>query len=124
MSKEKDWKSAKRAARTGEQQRRKEEYEAMSPEEKKATSRKQLISWLKMFQDEKPIMYINGKAQEHHPMTKEEADLHLALFDGEANPTPGVRLELAQLEAIRYPNSKKMLGKLWKAMQDCEGDKK
>jgi hypothetical protein len=40
------------------------------------------------------------------------------------NPTPEVKLELAQLEAIRYPNSKKMQGKLWKAMQDCEDAKK
>jgi hypothetical protein len=124
MSTMKDWASAKQTARAEEQRRRKEEYEAMPPEERKAASRRQLVSWLKMFQDEKPIMYINGKAQDHQPMTKEEADLHLALFDGEVNPTPEVKLELAQLEAIRYPNSKKMQGKLWKAMQDCEDAKK
>lgn len=124
MSKRKDWKGTKQTPKTDEQRRLEAEYEAMSPEEKKAAHRKQFVSWLKMFQGDEPIMYINGKAQDHQPMTKEEADLHLALFDGEVEPTPKVKLELAQLEAIRYPNSKKIQGKLWKAMQDYEDSKK
>jgi hypothetical protein len=122
MSKKNDWKGTEPVAKTAEQHKRDQEYEAMSPEEKKAAHRKRLVSWLEMFQGEDPIMSMNGKAQEHHPMSKEEADLHLALFDGEADPTPEVKLELAQLEAMRFPNSKKMQAKMWKAMKEAEGE--
>jgi hypothetical protein len=31
-------------------------------------------------------------------------------------------LELAQLEAMRFPNSKKMQAKMWKAMKEAEGE--
>ena len=116
MSKKKEWKGTEPVAKTAEQHRRDAEYEAMSPEEKKAAHRKQLVGFLDMFQGPGPICHINGKAQEHNPMSKEEADLHLALFDGDVQPTPEVKLKLAQLEAARWPNSKRSLGKLWKAM--------
>ena len=103
-----------------EQHEREREYEAMSPEEKKIVHRKQFKSWLEMFQQSGPIMYINGKAQEHAPMSKEEADLHLAIYDGDVEFTPEIKLELAQLEAARWPKSKRVLGKLWKAIDDVE----
>ncbi|MDP7560527.1 MAG: hypothetical protein QF745_08300 [Planctomycetota bacterium] len=122
MSKKKDWKGTEPVAKTAEQHKRDAEYEAMSPEEKKAAHRRQLVGFLNMFQGEAPIMYMNGKPQEHRPMSKEAADLHLALFDGEIEPTPEVRLELAQLEALRWPESKRTLGKLWKAMAPAEDE--
>tara|TARA_R110000824_G_scaffold350598_3_gene537536 strand:- start:1212 stop:1586 length:375 start_codon:yes stop_codon:yes gene_type:complete len=121
MSKKKEWKGTKQTPKTPEQHKRAREYEEMSPEEKKAVHREQFKSWLKMFQESGPIMYINGKPQEHQPMSKEEADLHMALFDGEVESTPEVKLELAQLEAMRWPKSKKIQGKLWKAMAEVAG---
>lgn len=120
MSKKNDWKGTEPVAKTAEQHKRDAEYEAMSPEEKKAVHRKQFVSWLKMFQGEAPIMYMNGKPQEHNPMSKEAADLHLALFDGEIEPTPEVRLKLAQFEAMRFPRSKRLQAKMWKAMKEYE----
>ena len=122
MSKKKNWKGTTQTPKSPEQRKLDEEYEAMSPEEKKAAHRKQFIGFLEMFQGSSPIMYINGKAQDHSPMTKEEADIHLALFDGELEPTPEVKLELAQLEAIRFPKSKKSQAKLWKALEAVKDD--
>jgi hypothetical protein len=123
VSKKKDWKGTEPVARTAEQHKRKREYDAMSPEEKKVAHRKQLVGFLEMFQGAGPIMHINGKPQPHQPMSKEEADLHLALFDGEIEPSPEVKLELAQLEAVRWPESKRVLGKLWKTLDDVEKKK-
>jgi hypothetical protein len=120
MSKRKNWKGTEPVAKTAEQHRRDREYEAMPPEEKKAAHRKQLVGFLNMFQGSEPIMNINGKAQTHSPMTKEEADLHLAIFDGEVEFTPEIRLRLAQYEAMRFPNSKRSQGKMWKAMEDVK----
>jgi len=120
VSKKNDWKGTEPVAKTAEQHKRDAEYEAMSPEEKKAVHRKQFISWLEMFQGEAPIMYINGKPQEHNPTSKEAADLHLALFDGEIEPTPEVRLKLAQFEAMRFPRSKRLQAKMWTAMREYE----
>jgi hypothetical protein len=124
VSKKKDWKGTEPVARTPEQHKRKREYDAMTTEEKKVAHRKQLVSWLEMFQGDGPIMYMNGKPQKHHPMSKEAADLHLALFDGEIEPTPEVKQELAEFEALRWPESKRMLGKLWKAMDRPIPEKK
>lgn len=123
MSKKRNWKGSSQKPKTPEQHKRDREYEAMTPEEKKAAHRKQFVSWLEMFQGSGPICYINGKAQEHAPMTKEEADLHLALYDGEIEPTPEIKLKLAQLEALRWPASKKSTAKMWQAMAAVE-DKK
>tara|TARA_Y100000817_G_C16364592_1_gene327519 strand:- start:119 stop:484 length:366 start_codon:yes stop_codon:yes gene_type:complete len=95
-------------------------WEAMSPEERKAAAREQFVGFLEMFQRSEPIMYINGKAQDHAPMSKEEADLHLAIFDGDVDATPEVRLELAQFEAARWPGNKKLQAKMWRAMQEVE----
>jgi hypothetical protein len=119
-----DWKGTEPVAKTAEQHRRDAEYEAMSPEEKKAAHRKQLVGFLEMFQGSAPICHINGKAQDHRPMSKEAADIHLALFDGDIEPTPEVKLELAQFEALRWPESKRVLGKLWKAMTRSSPEKK
>jgi hypothetical protein len=96
----------------------------LSPEEKVAAHRKQLVGFLEMFQGEAPIMYINGKPQDHRPMSKEEADLHLALFDGELEPTQEVKQELAQLEVVRHPESKRILGNLWRTLYPEASEKK
>ena len=114
MSKKIGWNGGERASKTPEQHIVDREYEAMSTEDKRVVHRKQFVGFLKIFQGEGPICYINGKPQDHIPMSKEEADLHLALYDGDIEPTEEVRLELAQLELIRHPKSKKLLGKLWK----------
>ena len=123
MSKRKKWKGTEPIARNPEQRRRQQEYEAMTPVEKKAAHRRQLASWLERFQGSDPIMQIDGKKQIHSPMTKEEADLHLAIFDGDVEVTPEIRLRLAQYEAMRFPESKKAQGKMWKAMEDAESAK-
>jgi hypothetical protein len=120
MSKKKGWKGTEPVAKTAEQHRRDREYEAMSPEEKKAAHRKQFLGFLKMFQGDESIMHINGKAQPHVPMSKEEADLHLALFDREVEPTADVRLQLAHFELVRFPNSKKALAKVWKLAEELK----
>jgi len=122
MSSNKDWKGTEPVARTSEQHKRKREYDAMSPEEKRAASRKQLLGFLEMFQGEGTIIHMNGKAQKHSPMSKEEAALHMACFDGETKVTPEIKLQLAQYEAMRWPNSKRVQAKLWKAMQGAEED--
>ena len=114
MSKKRDWKGTEPVARTAEQWEKRREWEAMSPEEKRAAQRKQFISWLDMFQGDTPIMHLNGKPQSHSPMLKEAADLHLALFDKEIEPTLEVRIQLAQLELFRFPESKRLLYKYWK----------
>ena len=123
MSKRKNWKGTEPTARNPEQRRRQQEYEAMTSEEKKAAHRRQLVSWLDRFQGSDPIMQIDGKSQNHSPMTKEEADLHLAIFDGDVEVTPEIRLRLAQYEAMRFPNSKRSQGKMWKAMEEAENVK-
>jgi hypothetical protein len=92
----------------------------MTPEEKKVVHRRQFVSWLKMFQGSEAVMHIDGKAQTHSPMTKEEADLHLAVFDGEVEVTPEIRLRFAQYESMRFPSSKRSQAKMWKAMEAAE----
>ena len=62
MSKKKDWKGTESVARSAAQHERKREYDAMSPEEKKAAQRRQFVGFLKMFQGEAPIIHIDGKA--------------------------------------------------------------
>ena len=123
MSKKKDWKGTEPVARSAKQQQIKEEWDNMSPEDRKAASRRQFVGFLKMFQGSEPIMVLNGKPQDHSPMSEEEADLHLALFDGEIEPTPEVKLTLAQLGAVRWPNNKKLQAKMWKAMEEVSSKK-
>lgn len=120
MSKRKDWKGTEPVVRTPEGHRRKREYDSMTPEEKKVVHRRQFVSWLKMFQGSEAVMHIDGKAQTHSPMTKEEADLHLAVFDGEVEVTPEIRLRFAQYESMRFPSSKRSQAKMWKAMEAAE----
>jgi len=78
--------------------------------------RKTCLEWLEMFQGEEPILHLNGKPQPHNPMSQEEADLHLALFDKEIEPTRDIQVQLAQLELLRQPDSGKHHFKLWKLM--------
>jgi hypothetical protein len=120
MSKKSEWKGTEPVARSAEQHRLHEEYEAMSPEEKKAAARKQFVGFLEMAQGDGPIMYMNGKPQPHVPMSKEEADLHLSLFDGEIEPTNEIRLELLGHELVRCPKSKRLLARLWKLTEEMK----
>ena len=122
MSKKKEWKGTEPVARSAKQQRIKKEWDDMSPEDRKAASRRQFLGFLEMFQGSEPIMTLNGKPQDHSPMSQEEADLHLALFDGDVEPTPEVKVTLAQLEAIRWPNNKKLQAKMWQAMEDAKNE--
>ena len=121
MSKKDNWPTKKIGP--SKQAKLKEKWDNMNPEERRAASRRQLQGFLKMCQGADPIMVINGKPQEHSPMSEEEANLHLALFDGEIEPTAEIRLELAQLEAARWPNNKKLQAKMWKIMAEIEEEK-
>lgn len=114
MSKRREWKGTKKRPRTEKEHEERRKWEAMSPEEKRSRQRKQLIGFLEMFQGEAPVCFINNKPQPHNPMSKEEADLHLALFDKEVEPSDEIRMLLAQLELARWPKSKKQLFKFWK----------
>ena len=108
------WNGTSQRPRNEEERKKLREWEALSPEEKRPAQRKQFISWLDLFQREEPILHMNGKAQAHSPMAKEHADLHLALFDKEIEPTPAVRILLAQLELVRFPDSPRHLYRYWK----------
>jgi len=121
MSKKKDWKGTEPIARNARQRKLKEEWEGMSPEERRAATRKQFIGFLEMAQGNGPIMYVNGKPQAHNPMSKEEAVLQLAIFDGEVEPTTEVRLQLAHFELTRFPKSRKALGNVWKLSEELKG---
>ena len=63
------------------------------------------------------VVSIDGKEQENPLMSREEADLRLALFDGEVEPSLDIELELAQYEAMRWPHSKKCQAKVWEIME-------
>ena len=114
MSKRRKWKGTEPVARTAEQWEKLREYEAMSDEEKNAEHRKQFVNWLERLKGSESIINIDGKPQEHNPMSDEEADLHLALFDKKIKPTREVRTELAQFELLRFQKSKRALYKYWK----------
>ncbi len=94
MSKKRDWKGSEQIPRTPDQRKNIQEYEAMSPEEKKVAHRKQFISWLEWLQKPGPKIMINGKPpkSEYIPMTREQAELHLAAFDGDIPRTKEQRL--------------------------------
>ena len=114
MSKRKDWKGTEPIARSAKQRKLQQEWEDKTPEERRAASRKQLVGFLEMAQGKGPIVYIDGKPQAHNPMSKEEAKLQLAIFDGEVEPTVEVQLQLAHFELTRFPKSQRALGKVWK----------
>mgnify|MGYP001267766880 CR=1 FL=1 len=63
------------------------------------------------------VVSIDGKEQENPLMSREEADLRLALFDQKIEPTLEIELELAQYEAMRWPKSKKVQGRVWELME-------
>ena len=94
-----------------------EEHERMSEKEQQEKNRRTFIKWLERLQASDPIMHINGEAQTHSPMTAEEAQLHLDLYDGKVKHTPEVALELAQYEVARFPKAKRSIVKMWKAME-------
>ena len=89
MSKKKDWKGTEPVARTAEQHKQKREYDALSEEEKRKVQRERFVSWMEWLQQPGPKIMINGKPPktEYVPMTKEEADLHIASFDGDVPRT-------------------------------------
>ena len=51
-------------------------------------------------------------------MSEEEADLRLALFDKAIEPTLDVEIELAQYEAMRWPDSKSVQLNLWRLLEE------
>mgnify|MGYP003655591577 CR=1 FL=1 len=114
MSERRKWKGTSQRPRTEEEHREKQEWEALPPEEKKAAQRKQLLAWLEMFKGKEAIVNWNGKPQPHNPMSQEEADLHLALFDNEIGPTEDVKIEFAQFLVLRTPESQRILYRYWK----------
>ena len=120
MSKKTEWKGTEPVAKSEEQHRLQAEYETMSPEGKRAAAREQFIGFLEMAQGDGPIVHINGKPKPHIPMSKEEANLHLTIFDGEIEITNEVRLEILQHEIARCPKSKRLLGRLWKLTEEMK----
>lgn len=79
-----------------------------------------LVNFLNQCQQGKTVVTIDGKAVENPLMSKEEADLRLALFDKEIEPTLDIEIRLAEYEAMRWPDSAHAQGRLWKLMQQKE----
>ena len=88
---------------------------------KDAPTRKFFIHFLEMCQKGNPVLIIDGEEVDNPPMTKEEADLRLAIFDGEIKMDEDINLKLAQFEAMRWPNSKKASARMWTAMEKVKG---
>ena len=94
VSKKKDRKGTEPVARTPEQHKRHREYEAMSPEEKKKVHRDRFVSWMEWLQQPGPKIMINGKPPkgEYVPMSKEQAILNIAAYDGDIPNSPEQKL--------------------------------
>jgi len=94
VSKKKDWKGTEPVAMTAEQHKRKREYDAMSEEEKRAVHRERFISWMEWLQQPGPKIMINGKPpeSEYVPMTREQAELNIASYDGDIPRTDEQKL--------------------------------
>ena len=81
------------------------------------SSRNWFVGFLDKCVEGKDVFSIDGKGQGNPIMSREEADLRLALFDGEVEPTLEIELQLAQLEAMRWPKSKKCQARVWELME-------
>ncbi len=85
-----------------------------------APNRKFFVKFLEMCQKGQPVLVVDGEEQVNPPMTKEEADLRLAIFDGDIPMSEEVNLQLLQFEALRFPHAKKTTARMWKAMDDLD----
>ena len=94
MSKKKSQKRTEPVAKTAEEHRRQRELDAMSDEERKAFHRARFVSWMEWLQQPGPKIMINGKPpkNEYVPMTKEQAELNIASYDGDVPNTDEQRL--------------------------------
>ncbi len=81
------------------------------------STRKFFIHFLEQCQKGNTVIQIDGKAAENPVMSKEEADLRLALYDKEVEATLEVELELAQYEAMRWPKAKSAQARVWTLME-------
>lgn len=86
-------------------------------------NRRFFISFLERCQNGETVVSIDGKDSKNPLMSKEEADMRLALFDRAIQPTLEIELELAQFEAMRWPNSKKCQAKVWELMENMKNQK-
>ena len=83
-------------------------------------NRRFFIQFLERCQTGESVLSMDGKPVENPIMSKEKADLRLALFDEAIQPTLEIELELAQYEAMRWPNSKKAQGRVWELMEEIK----
>jgi hypothetical protein len=86
-------------------------------------TRKFFIHFLEQCQKGDSVIQVGGKAAENPLMSKEEADLRLALYDKEIEATLEIELELAQYEAMRWPKSKKASARVWILMEELKQSK-
>lgn len=84
------------------------------------SNRNWFVGFLNKCVEGESVVSIDGKEQENPIMSREEADLRLALFDREIEPTLEVELELAQFEAMRWPKSKKCQARVWELMEKAK----
>ena len=81
------------------------------------SNRNWFIGFLNKCVEGETVISIDGEDQNNPLMSREEADLRLALFDGKIEPTLEIELELAQYEAMRWPHVKKCQAKVWDLME-------
>ena len=81
------------------------------------SNRNWFIGFLNKCVEGETVVSIDGEDQNNPLMSKEEADLRLALFDGKIEPTLEIELELAQYEAMRWPHVKSCQAKVWNLME-------
>lgn len=87
------------------------------------STRNFFVSFLERCQSGESVAVIDGKPANNPLMSKEEADLRLALYDRVIQPTIELELELAQYEAMRWPHSKKCQAKVWELMEEIKNQK-
>lgn len=83
-----------------------------------SSSRDFFIKLLKRYQSGESVFSSDGSPKGLPLMSEEEADLRLALFDKAIEPTLDVEIELAQYEAMRWPDSKSVQLNLWRLLEE------
>lgn len=81
-------------------------------------TREFFVQFLERCQTGESVLSKDGQPKGFPIMTKEEADLRLALFDNILQPTLDIEIELAQYEAMRWPQSKMAQARLWKLLEE------
>ena len=84
------------------------------------SNRNWFIGFLNKCVEGETVISIDGKEQKNPLMSQEEADLRLALFDEDIEPTLEIELELAQYEAMRWPHVKRCQAKVWTLMEQMK----